>query len=399
LPRIGFRFAGSNHLLSETGVCRFKELDCHHLSVDLCPGVSRSEEEFWNATEEARRLSLPLEVVLDADGEPAALKRVLKEIVNRRIEICSWLVDVRMKLSTRIAELGELGAIAPVVLGAAGNFAELNRNRPSMFPEGGAWFSLNPQVHATDELTVIENLAAQSFVLESIRAWSGRAPVTVSPVSLKPRVPGEIDGAVLSGGNDTLPEDVDQRQTSLLGAGWTLGTLKHLAQGDVASVTCYETAGWKGIMEAESGSTSPSRFLSIQNAVFPMYHVFADVAAYKSGEVIRSESSDPLRVESLALTQPSGLRVMAANLSPSKVKVNIKLAGIAGRAELLTIDEGNVERCMINPESRRHMIPQQLDVYAEGLRFELKPYAIASVDVPPEVSESAAASVAPGGLQ
>jgi hypothetical protein len=128
-----------------------------------------------------------------------------------------------------------------------------------------------------------------------------------------------------------------------------------------------------------------------------MYHVFADVAAYKYGEVIRSESSDPLRIESLALIQPKGLRVMVANLSADEVKVNLNLAGFAGRAELLAIDEENVERYMPDPESRKHASPQQLAADEGSLCFALKPYAIATIDVLLEKSKLEAESVAPKG--
>jgi hypothetical protein len=397
LPKIGFKFAGSHYRLSEAGAQRFKLLCADHLGTDLRPGDSASEGEFWNAAEEARRLKLPLEVALAADGESAALNRVLKDIVDRKVEICSWLADVGMQLPSRTAELRELEAIARVVLGSAGNFAELNRNRPSMPPAADVWFSLNPQVHATDDTTLVENLAAQPSVLTSIRSWNGNAPITVSPVSLKSRILGSDDRASLAGNNDLLPEDVDQRQTSLLGAGWTLGTLKHMAEGEVASVTFYETAGWRGIMQTAEGSPSPAHFLSIPDAVFPMYHVFSDVAAYKCGEVIRSETSDPLRIESLALIQSSGLRVMVANLSASEVKVNLKLAGVAEPAELLTIDEDNVECYMIHPESRMLASTQRLAADERCVRFGLGPYAIATIDVPPEKSELETESAAPGG--
>jgi len=396
-PRIGFKYADSAYRLSEVSVLRLKALRPDHLSVDLHPGNSSSEAGFWRAAEEASRLSLPMEVALAPDADHAELKRVLQEAGDRKVNICSWLADVGMQHSDRRAELRELEAIAPVVLGAGSNFAELNRNWPSKPPEAGVWFSLNPQVHASDNTTLIENLAAQSSVLSSIRACLGEIPVTVSPVRLKQRMKGGQSDELTPEGNGGLPEDVDQRQSSLLGAGWTLGTLKHMAEGGVASVTCYETAGWKGIMETEAGSPSPSRFLSIPNAVFPMYHVFADSAAYKCGEVIRSKSSDPLRMESLALIQPSGLRVMVANLGANEVKVNLKLAGIAGRAELSTLDEGNVERYMIDPESRRQTGARQIPAHEGSLHLDLKPYAIATIDVLRGTSQSDAESVATGG--
>ena len=42
---------------------------------------------------------------------------------------------------------------------------------------------------------------------------------------------------------------VDVRQASLLGSAWTATALKHLAEAGAASVTWYETAGWRGIVE------------------------------------------------------------------------------------------------------------------------------------------------------
>jgi len=397
LPRIGFKWAGSRHLLSETGVLRLKALSPSHLSVDLHIGDATSEEEFWKATEEAMRLSLPLEVALALDADSAQLRRVLNEIVNRKVDICSWLADVRLQLPTRHAELRELEAFAPVAFGAGANFAELNRNRPSAPPAAGVWFSLNPQVHATDDTTLIENLAAQSSALTSIRSWFGSVPITVSPVSLKPRIALPLRDEELSVQHGLLPEDVDGRQSSLLGAGWTLGSLKHLAEGGAATVTFYETAGWKGVMEAQAGSPLPSHFLSIPDAVFPMYHIFANAADFKGAEVIRTESSDPLRVEAITLIQSSGLRVMVANLSAGKVSVNIRLSGIAKQAELRKMDEDNVEFSMVHPEAYRQQSAQLLEASDGCLKFDLRPFAIATIDAPQGTGHSTTGSFSPGG--
>lgn len=396
LPRIGFKFAGSKYRLSDVGVHRFNDLDADHLSADLHPGNLASEEAFWDAVEEANRLSLPLEVVLHADTELPALTRVLREIAARKVHIISWLSDVAMESPDRIAERRKLESIAPVVFGAAGNFAELNRRRPSVPPVAGVWFSLNPQVHATDDTTLIENLGALPSVLSSIRAWNGMGAITVSPVTLKPPVNIGLERNPIAESDDGFANNVDQRQCSLLGAGWTLGTLKHLAEGGVASVTFYETAGYRGVMETESGAPL-SRFRSVPNAVFPMYHVFSDVAAYKHGEVVYSKSSDPLRVESLAMIQASTLRVLVANLCAKDMKVHLKLAASVGDAALLAIDESNVELCMIQPEVRRFLSPQQLIVDEGSLHFDLKPYAIARIDAAISTLSSESHAIAAGG--
>jgi hypothetical protein len=397
LPRIGLKWAGSRRSLSFGNVARLQALCLDHLCVNLNPGEAGSEEEFWKAAELADGLSVPLEVALAGELETASLVRVLDAILQRKVHICSWLADVRLESADRTAQRRALEAVAPVVLGRSGHFADLNRNRPSAPDRAGVWFSMSPQVHATDDTTMMENLAAQPHVLASIRSWAGPVPVTVSPVTLKTRFTHLPEGESGEDGNEALPEDVDPRQSSLLAAGWTLGSLKHLAEGGVASITYYETAGWRGVMETEAGSPLPSRFHSIAGAVFPTYHVFADVAGWKPAEVLRTESTDPLKVECLALMQPSGLRLVVANLSGGQVSVQLRLDDLATRTDLRVMDEDTVEGFMMHPESRRRQEQRELIAQDGTVRFALKPYAIATVDALLDPSRTMAEIDQPGG--
>jgi len=397
LPRIGLKWAGSRSIVPSVSEARLKALRLDHLCVDLEPGEAGSEEEFWRAAELANRLSVSLEVALGAEFETASLVRMLDAIGARKVRIGSWLADVRLERSDRAVARKALEAVAPVVPGAGKHYAELNRNRPAAASRAGVWFSMNPQVHATDDTTLIENLAAQPHVLASIRSWAGRVPIAVSPVTLKPGVAHRREVEVVDDDNDDLPEDVDPRQCSLLGAGWTLGSLKHLAEGGVASATFYETTGWRGVMEREAGSPLPSRFGSIPGAVFPVYQVFADVADWKLAEVLRTESSDPLRVECLALMRPSGLRLLVANLSVSRVDVRLKIDGMEKAAHLRVMDEDNAEGFMSHPESWRRQKPQRLTAQDGTLHLALKAHAIATVDALLDPSPSAVESYRLGG--
>ena len=90
------------------------------------------------------------------------------------------------------------------------------------------------------------------------------------------------------------------RQASLLGAAWTVGELSALAGAGAASVTWYETTGWRGIIETTGGSPMPDRFPSVPGQVFPMWHVFADVAQWRDGQLREVTAGDPLRVVGLA---------------------------------------------------------------------------------------------------
>src|SRR5581483_2946095 len=73
---------------------------------------------------------------------------------------------------------------------------------------------------------------AQATVIEAARYWAQDLPVIVSPVTLKPRFnPYTTTTAPPSTvPQGDLPPQVDPRPMSLLGADWTIGSLKYLAE-------------------------------------------------------------------------------------------------------------------------------------------------------------------------
>src|SRR5207245_3216149 len=87
-------------------------------------------------------------------------------------------------------------------------------------------YSTNPQVHAFDNTTLVENLAGQAYNVESARTFSAR-PVVVSPVTLRLRNHAAAWGESAATSSE-LPSDVDPRQMSLFGGGWTLGSIARL---------------------------------------------------------------------------------------------------------------------------------------------------------------------------
>src|SRR5262249_17967043 len=163
-------------------------------------------------------------------------------------------------------------------------------------------------------VTLVENLAGQAHNVESARHFTSR-PVVVSPITLRIRN-NAAAAAELPGAMHELPSDVDPRQLSLFGAGWTLGSIARLAgTGFVHSLTYYETSGWRGVMETEAGSPFPAGFPSEPGAVFPLYHVFADIAEFGARQLYSTHSSHPLLADGLTLVDAAGRRrVLVANL-------------------------------------------------------------------------------------
>ena len=223
-----------------------------HLRVDLREG------------ELPPRISVPLELAvhlapgkeqeqLEAlSGWQPSLARLLVFHQQEKVTSPRWLALARQTLPG-----------ATVVGGTNMWFAELNRERPPL-PAPPVAFALSPQVHASDEFSMVENLEAFPWMLESASRFLGGAPVHVSPVTLKPRFnPVATD--------PSAPFDnTDPRQGSDFAAAWTLGALASLFSGKPASVTFYETAGPRGL---EHGGQR-----------FPLYRLFAALAPYYGGE-------------------------------------------------------------------------------------------------------------------
>ena len=166
---------------------------------------------------------------------------------------------------------------------------------------------------------------------------------------------------------------------SLFGAGWTAGSLKYLCESGAASLTYYETSGWRGVMELAGGSALPERFRSLPGGVFPLYHVLADIGEFAGGQVIPSESSEPLQAEGLALRKGAATRIVLASLIPTRQHVRIQHGGRRARVRLL--DERNAEAAMRDPAAFRAQVGELLDTPDGSNALELLPYAIACVDL------------------
>jgi hypothetical protein len=162
---------------------------------------------------------------------------------------------------------------------------------------------------------------------------------------------------------------------SLFCAGWTVGSVRRLAEAGASSLTYYETTGWRGLMEKATGSPLPGRFPSRPGVPFPVYHVFADLAGFAGAEILPVEVEDPLSVEALALREGRRLLVLAANLTGEPRRVSLRLPGARGvRARLL---DGAAVRTSHAGDARREVV---LGGEGEPFALELPAFAVARLD-------------------
>ncbi|HVR72828.1 MAG TPA: hypothetical protein VMT52_00780, partial [Planctomycetota bacterium] len=302
------------------------------------------------------------------------------ELVQRlRPRVARWLVFHRAEPTTsekwvRLVRR-RLAKHDPASLVGAGTdayFTELNRGRPPVANLDFISFSINPQIHAIDLLSLAENLESLGAVLDSARVIANGRPISVSPVTLRPRRNVVATGPVVEPPPGELPEAVDPRQMSLFGAAWTLGCLKRLAEGGAAWTTWYETSGWRGVLETERGSPLPSRFRSLPGSVFPLYHVLHAVGGFAGGSVLPSQSSAPLEVECMALEAGARRAIIVSSLTSEPRRVTADWP--SGEAHVKRLGEENAERAMLEPEAYSAEPGEVLRASGGRIALELGPY-------------------------
>jgi hypothetical protein len=234
-------------------------------------------------------------------------------------------------------------------------------------------YSINPQVHAFDETSIVETLSAQADTIRSARAFCGDRPLLVTPITLKRRFNPSATGPERELLPGELPPQVDARQMSLFAAAWTVGSIKQLAESGAASLTYYETSGWQGVIERDDGPPLPKAFPSEPGIAFPVYHVLADLAEWRAAELMDCFSSHPLVTQALAVRTGQTIHVLLANLTPREQRV--ALHGIpAEKLAARSLDDRNALLAMRHPELFRS-IHETKHVSAGQLTLSLPPYA------------------------
>ena len=389
VPKIGLGAASHGEELNATERQRLKVLNLSHLRLDLELSQPTTEDELRRGCLEANALGISLEVALflsdAADDELSAFSEIVKQV---HPPIARYLIfhTSEMSTSARWVELARR-YIPDAKIGAGTNayFTELNRERPPVEVADFVCYSINPQVHAFDNASLVETLETQGQTVESTRQFDGGIPIAVTPITLRPRFNPNATGPEPAPEAGQMPSQVDLRQMAMLGAGWTLGSLKYLSESGADSLTYYETTGWRGVMETEYGSLLPRQFQSSRDDVFPLYHVLADVGEFVGGSVIPSRSSTPLSVDGMVLRKGETTRILLANLSSKPQQVKLLYSKLGTRVRVKRLNETNFEDAVGSPESFRSGGGELMQTEAGALELELLPFAILRVDADKQV--------------
>lgn len=388
LPAVGLCAASHGQALTEREVSLLRALHPDHLRVELDPSAPDLPRALERALGEAASLGAALHGAIHlsdaAEAELGALRKSLQGVGSPGIAM--WLVfkkgepcttDRWVEMTRRV--LGPAAPSAKLASGTNAYFTELNRGTPPGPAADCIAYSINPQIHAFDDISLMETLSAQATTVECALRLGGGRPVVVSPVTLKARFNAVATGPIPPVPPGELPPQVDPRQMSLFAAAWTLGSLASLSSAGAAAVTWYETTGWRGVMETEAGPPVPRKFPALPGCVFPLYHVLADVAEMAGCQALRGTPRQPRKIAGITIQSGSRRRTLVANLDPGVRTVTV--SGLPARQALVRLlDETTVEQACRRPEEFRGSRGSTVPLRGGNLELKLLPYGVARID-------------------
>lgn len=289
-PQVGIAMADGDigpHTDWEIGLLR--ELDLDYLR---CGTAQLGNEEIRLA----QALALPLEIAVTDDGcSPEFFAHIFDQCIQRprihRLLLAPGNPGTLApeKVTAWRSILEKVDPIAELIVGTDGPFTELNRAHPPMEGATGVCYSLNPQVHAFDDASLVETLPMQALTAVNAKAIARDRRVIVSPVTLRPRP--KAKWAERCPEEDDLYAQPDPRQSTAFGFAWTCGSLLNLAASPVDAVTYYQTRGKSGLMDTGNDKNP-----------FPLYHAFHCIRHLKTCLVSLMDSSHPCLFQGFSFT-------------------------------------------------------------------------------------------------
>ncbi len=304
-PRVGYGHSLGE--LSDADVELLREVPFHQLRVELDLASPEWEATFQGALKQAARLRTKLELALRFGDHPwqevVGIVGAFTAFTDRIGSL--QLMDAPGKGSVdgflQVAEvIRKYLPGMPIGYATPGFFADLNRNRPEAGLYDFVSYSLNPQVHATDIRTIIENTAGQQYAIQTIQSFATPPPkIHISPLTF--RIRGQENSH-------------DPRLHSDLGAAFTLLSLRYLAGVD--RITLYQTHGPNGIIpDAASRETQ---------SISPIYSYLKLIKEFDPTHILLTHSPSPLEWDALGLINGRGERLyLLINFSSQALTVRL----------------------------------------------------------------------------
>lgn len=300
-PNLGFSQSAEKELLTDTNIKLLKSLENFHYRGDIYFSNNDWENHYLLLHNESKKLKVALFLVLHftVNWEKELEKFLTNTSSNKISPSYILLLDENLKITTSDLIKNALPFIrknfpnTKIGGGVDANFAELNRSQLDPGKLDFVNFSISPQVHAFDDMSLIENLEGQKYTVDTAKKLFPGKLIFVSPITLKQRF-----NVIATTEGENKISTIDSRQTSFFKALWTLISIKYLSESGADLVTYFEAAGEKGLVDKKP---------------FPVYHIFEMMKGARN--VLKTNSSFPLKVDSICLEYKDKQTLYIVNFS------------------------------------------------------------------------------------
>jgi hypothetical protein len=283
---------------------------------------TRTSEKKWHELllgeiDNAKLSHLPLFISLQLSTDNFEEEfEAFKKIIEQDISILKYLLIVGEDKSVTEQFLIDwaiknIKSFFPSILlgmGTTTNFAELNRNRRKVHSIDFVSYAIHPQEHAFDNLSLIENMAAQKDTVESAAKIYNGKKIAISPVTLRRRFNpyAQNKEEIIR----TNSQKSDPRQDSLWCAGWTLGSIKYLSEAGAGFISFFQTVGKQGICD-------------YQGNLYPVACLFQFINTMHGAKVVRTSVNNPLECTSLLLLKENQKYLLLCNHTSKALKLQL----------------------------------------------------------------------------
>lgn len=382
LPSIGIGRTTRSQQLTSNEKAILKQLKFDHYRVDLHLFEKNWKSVAKKAFSESVVLGYSIEAVLFFDDkfiqqadEFISLAKTSKAHFSALILLHKASRTTPDHVTDTITPLLR-AALPGAVIGAGTNcnFAQLNRQTPVSSIIDMLSYSIHPQEHASDNLTLAENLEAQRYTVESAKHLAHGMDVWVSPVTIQRRFNANAGNYEEEHTGKGCPPQVDSRLMSLFGAGWTAISLKYLCEAGIKGVTYHQTVGERGILQGDYPSEWPE-FPATQFMLFPVFHIFIFILKSKEFRIIASKSTDLPGVDILSLSDGTRFRLLLVNFNSDR-----KEAMIQGELKNMTVIQLNAESYIESCTDPLWLKKTKPVKVHEGEKILMEPYSISFIE-------------------
>ncbi len=270
-----------------------KSLNIHFLSIHLRNNseqeIARLKEHFRCCTQLGKKTAISFTLLKKEPVSPLLLNMIEEnnkwvesfEIFDESTFLCSGnhVEKAMNQLKERIPD-AKLGG------GTFAYYAELNRAEKLYNSVDYMAFSVSPQVHAFDDLSIIENLEGISYVLQDAKIKFGKS-IQLNALTLEQR----MNFVATNDDDKTAKQEqfCDKRQNTVFAALWLLGALKRCALEKCAAVSMFETIGKRGVLEPGATHNKEENLV-----LFPVYCMIREVLKHAHAVLADMEMPDEM---------------------------------------------------------------------------------------------------------